>query len=397
MQKINKLVILLLLLLPAMAYCQQFSHAAKLDNITADGFYSIQIDPEISANTDASLKDLRIVNSKGNQVPYLLKTILPELKNDDFVSLPITGNSVNDSGQTTLLLDNTQKAYISEIALVVRNASVSRIARLSGSDDGIKWYAIAEGVELRGGQNADKDRFVLNINFTVSSYRYLKLVINNYKNDPLNIIAANYKAIIPWKKPNYQKDNPAVQFFQKDSADGYSYIKVLQQKPYHINEIWVAVDKPKFYNRRLEVQWKTGYAEFMIRPNASAYSFPTFNDTEFRLRIYNGDNPPLKIAAIYTSQDAKYLVTYLEKGDSYELLMGNAQANVPDYDLSSFKDSIPANTPAVKVLNIRANDQQPGKEEKKSNVSLWLIIIAVLAILSFFTWNLTKELKKRNS
>ena len=133
MQRVNRLLILLLLLIPVKSICRQFSHSARLESIPASGFYSITITPELGAHLDATLKDLRIVDLKGAPVPYIINTTIPGLAKHSFQPLPIIENSIRDSGRSHLVLENILKQNIDGLALLIRNASVSRTAKISGS------------------------------------------------------------------------------------------------------------------------------------------------------------------------------------------------------------------------------------------------------------------------
>lgn len=392
---LNRILIPLFIFFPGVILCQQFSHAAKLYGIQASGFYQLTITPELSSHLDVSLKDLRIVNSKGQYIPYIIKSGLPGLNDQSFQSLPIIENTLRDTGQTHLVLENNTKKNFSEIALIVRNAAVSRTAKISGSDDGKNWFAISEDISLNGGRLSDKDRFVLSISFPPSSYKYFRIVINNQKNDPLNIVEAGQHTSFNQNYRNPLVPNPDPTFVQKDSIDGYSYISITQPAPYHINVITLTVPSPKFFKRRLEVIAGNSYGDFIISSTSPlGYFLPTFNSKHFTIRIHNGDNPSLKITSISTSQEVKQIVAHLEKDEAYTLLMGNKNSSAPDYDLKDFKDSIPANIPALSYQSINKNTSTEVKKED-SHASLWLIIIGVLALLSFFTWNLTKELKQK--
>lgn len=392
-----------MLLMPVKSFCQQFAYSAKLSNITENRFYSISIQPALSAHLDASLKDLRIINNHGTAVPYIINSTLPALKGHNFQALPITENSVKDSGRSHLVLENTSKQDIDGIALVIRNATVSRMAKISGSDDGKSWFTIIENFNFTGGQFSDSTSFILNLQIPKSNYRFFRIIIDNLKNDPLNIIeAGTYSAAAysNWLMTSSTTNllsfvNPEPQFFQKDSSDGYSYIRVVQQAPYHINTISIEVKSPRFYRRNMQVIVGNYSYDFLLIASEQ-YSLPRFAAKEFIIRVFNGDNPPLLISGITTYQEKKQVIAYLEAGQQYSLLMGNASVEAPVYDLEHFRDSI-ANVYPLNYEPVQANIQSISNRKSNNDLTLWSIIIGVLALLSFFTWNLTRELKRRNN
>jgi hypothetical protein len=402
MQKLNKVLLVLIILLPGISFSQQFSHSAKLEGITASRFYSLAIEPELSAYIHASFKDLRIVDDKGVQVPYVLNSSLPNLVNQNFLPLAIKEYSVKDSGRSHLVLENTTKHTIDGLAFFIRNASVSRTAKVSGSDDGQSWFTILENLSFTGGQFSDSSHFVLTMALPKSSYRYFKIVVDNLNNDPLNIIkavtysAADYtKWLISSSTVNLRSFvNPASRFIQTDSIDGNTYIRVIQPEAYHVDAIMLRIKSPRFFRRNMEVIIGNVSHGFLLT-STGEYSLPRFAAKEFMIKISNGDNPPLTITEVITSQEKKELIAYLEAGKHYRLLMGNPSAETPTYDLEHFMDSI-SDVRSIGVADIQANIQSIANKEQKSNLTLWIIIAGVLGVLSFFTWNLTKELKKRN-
>jgi hypothetical protein len=400
MQKLNKLFFLSFLLMPAISFCQDFSHSAKVDSITESGFYSLAIKPELSAYLDASLKDLRITDKRGRPVPYIINTLLPQLQPERFPFLPILKNSIKDSGRSHLVLENTTKRPVEGLALIIGNASVSRTASISGSNDGETWFTILENFNLTGGEFSDSTRFVLTFWIPKSSYKYFKLLINNLNNDPLNIVAAGSYSPAEFRKWQMLSstsellafNNPSPEFIQTDSADKYSYIRVIQQYPYHIDHIGIHLKNPLYYLRKMQVIIGNRDYDFILNGNGN-YTLPRFAAKEFMIKIFNGDNPPRPITEVITSQVKKEVVAYLEAGEEYSLLMGNPKIEAPKYDLEHFRDSI-SNIKPLSYQAIQPSIKTIVKEKKGSNTSLWLIIIVVLGVLSFFTWNLTRELKK---
>lgn len=392
MRKLNKLLVLLIALSPATAYCQQFSHTTKLGPVTESGFYAIAVTPELSSYLDLSLKDLRIVDSKGQPVPYVVQPAFKRLKNDYFRPLPFLENELKDSGSTHLVLQNNTGHHLDALDLVVRNTATSRLARISGSDDRGTWFIVAENVAIPAGEALDKDRFRVRLNFPKSSYRFLRLIIFNGHSDPLNISEAGIAGAGATDNFTPLLSNPAPQVIQADSADGYSYIKVVHPAAYPISALRIRLNSASLYKRTMRIQ-EGNYAEFEISSVNDFFQVPPMKAREFRLRIYNGDNPALKVGELVTYSEAKNVIAHFNKGEQYTLFMGNPSVNAPAYDLASFTDSIPATLPVVALQQVTAN-LQPHAEKQYGHVTLWLIIGGVLALLGYFTWNLTREMGK---
>ena len=391
--KLNKLLIAFFLF--TVQGFSQHSHKAVLQKVNTNGFYSININQELSSLLDPSLNDLRIVDENSNQIPYIINRTTPTSSNA-FKAFQIHENNLKDSGKTHLVVQPGLSS-INSIVLIIRNAAVSRTATLSGSDNMKNWFTIAEDILLAPSPSDKNDRYALNLSFPVSSYKYLKLVINNGKNDPLHIIeAGTIMSNIGASKTVYI-NNPPVQFQQTDSTDRYSYIRIFQAKPYHTNRITLKLQGPPFFKRYIELNNGAATAEFLLNSKKEFSLFsPTIHKQELLLKIYNGDNQPLKILSVETAQETKKVIAYLEKDGEYSLLLNDPTSSSQDYDLVQFKDSIPKDIASVQVLSIARIAETISKNKGSNNIYLWIIIALVLGVLSYFTWNLTKEVSKNN-
>lgn len=141
----------------------------------------------------------------------------------------------------------------------------------------------------------------------------------------------------------------------------------------------------------------SGIASFKISSNnSSALNLPAFNDKTWSIKIYNGDNPPLKIKSIILQQQSRNITTYLQAGKNYYLLMHNSTAAKPAYDLQQFEDSIPVNLPQLKIISFEnVHSSVIGNKTIFSSTWIWAVIIAVLITLGFITFKLTKEMNTR--
>ena len=379
------------------ATAQNFSVRGSMDTVVTNGFYSIDITPELSSYTQFDFRDLRIADTDGKFVPYILRISSPSFSTQDYLKLPVIKNELADSGHTVLILQNNMQQKISRINLLLRNAAVTRTASISGSDDLAQWFTIDEDIYFQKAFVTDSDRYVQSIQFPASSYKYLKIVIDNRKNNPLNIIEAGINTNIATATLQPYIINPAPVLYQTDSSDNNTYLNIRQRAPYHIERIRLVIKGPRFYKREMNVVTSKGISSFELVSGKDQYlELPTFNDTNFLIKIYNGDNPALKIDSVITEQENTQIVTYLEAGMGYHLLMSDPSAVKPVYDLKQFKDSIGYNIPALQILSFeKLNKAQPGKASV-SRKWIWPIIIIMLIVLGFFTLQLTKEVNKRN-
>jgi len=396
-QRKNNLLICMLLAC-CTAGAQQFGEKASLQPITATGFYSISITPQLSSYVAVDYRDLRIADDKNKFIPYLIISKRPSFSKHQYNKLPIIRNDITDNSRSVLVIKNEKHLKISSIALLIRNAGLNKNATISGSDDSIHWFIITENINLKRQTVTEADRNIQTVDFPTSSYVFLKIVIDNRRNSPLHVIEAVSYMNGERVETNSYVMNPSPSFIQTDSSDNNTYVRVRQDATYHINRIALQIEDPGFYERKADITNTTGIADFTIRSGSnSSFDLPTFNDTSWLIKIYNGDNPPLKINFIALEQKTQSIIAYLQAGHTYHLLLHDPAAIKPVYDLEQFKDSIPGILPQLEIASFEKIDNKSSAAENKFFISsawLWPLIMVVLATLGFITYRLTKEMNK---
>jgi hypothetical protein len=413
------LVFALAMLVSAAGYSQAFKNAAKIDSVGTTGFYQINITPELSAYLKTDFSDLRIMDDKNRQVPYIVRSLLPGINQNVFNEFPVISNIKTDSGSTVLILENkgfplkagnvTQRS-INELLLFIKNTSSKRYASLSGSNNNKDWFTISENFFLPRSYQADAASFISEIRFSTVDYKYLKLVINNDGADGLNIIKTGSYAELTFQslKP-LVTENPAAIIAQTDSNNQRSYITVTQTLPFQTDNITITVTGAKFYERRVWLYLPendssnkpraTAEASFIIASNLqNQFAVKKFKASKFYLVVENKDNPPLQITAVATSQEPVCIVANFEKNISYTLQLNNEQATAPDYDIKLFKDSIAAVLPIVKCGPVFKNQQAENISVAKNNSNWWVwpVIIAAIIILGLLAFKLLADMKKKD-
>lgn len=392
----------LLCLLTCCSLNAQFKNRAALEPVNKTGFYSITVTPELSSYIKTDFSDLRIMDAQNRQASYLVKAAVPSFDTTLWQPLQLLSYSLSDSGKSILIIENTGKNKITNFSLIIKNTSVSRKADVSGGEDLKNWYTIVENADLQKSYANDTDRYIENIQLPYSSYKYFKVVIYNGKNDPLNIVAASVYSpsiLARLRSTSIYTTNPGTNFKQKDSSDGYSYLFVTNNLPFHISRIHLKVKGPAFFKREVDVisPHQLPYNFTISSDTIFHFSVPAFKSKEWLIKIFNGDNPPLRIEKIATEQDSKNIICWMDSGKAYHLEMNDINARAPQYDLQNFKDSIPTAIASIRLLGIEPIVPTNTNANKTifRQSWLWLVIITLLVGLLYFTWSLTKEISKK--
>jgi len=121
--------------------------------------------------------------------------------------------------------------------------------------------------------------------------------------------------------------------------------------------------------------------------------FSGYYAKKLKLIIENKDNEPLILVKVNAYQINSYITAWLQEGIKYNLRFGNENADVPLYDLSYFKDSIPDSIQIVRVTNIE--NTTVSSETKKildiNPIYLWIVVGIVIALLAFIAFKMFRE------
>ena len=378
---------------------QTFNWKASLGKVDSAGFYQIPIQPATTALIKSDLSDLRLIDERGKNVPFIVQQ-RSAAQAAAFVPFPIVGNRT-DSNNTMLEVDVNASAGTDYLHLVITNTAVERAASISGSNDRKQWFIIKENLTLINADDAIRsDRFVQSINYPFNRYRYLKLVIANSKSDPLNILQAGVYGTSAGLAGDTYLGNPANTFIQKDSNQT-TVLHVVNAAPYLTDRIHWKIGGPRFYKRdaRIFVADADGKArQFLssfqvVSGGQQAVSLPSVKSKEYWIEVDNGDNPPLAFSNITTAQLQRSLIAYLDGGTEYYLLAGNPAATAPRFDLAGFRDSIPALVPALSYGPL-VNTSSSVATNTDDRKWLWPAIIIMVAALAWLTFRLIGDVKR---
>jgi hypothetical protein len=398
----RRLFVLLLFILTVLnGHAQKFARKAMLEPAYATGFYQIAVSPELTSAAKSDLSDLRIMDGKQRQVPYLIRHVSMDLSRTTFTEYPVL-DIHTDSTRTVVELAVKGGEGTDKISLVMGNTAVERFTSLSGSNDRRQWFIIQEHILLRSMGSDGSGSFVQSVYFPYSRYPYLKLVIYNGYSDPLNILNAGIYRDAKGAEPVNWITNPLPSIVQKDSSNGYTYVHINHNAPYLLDRLLFQISSPRFYNRRVQLfeLIDKGNRTLLADAALSSAAEPVITLARVKaksllLQIENGDNPPLAIASVRSVQVPQYIVAYLEKGEVYHLLAGNPDAPLPQYDLTQFKDSIPSKIVTLSYGPLLAVAQEERNVFwQESRFWLWPAIVVMVLVLGLLTHRLLSDMQR---
>ena len=405
--KLSKCLLFLFILTGIQGFSQDFSWQSKTGPVETKGFHEILLSPDIIGKLRNDMGDLRIYDSTGSEVPYILYSEKPVEFKQMFKEYTIIKKE-HHGDYTRLVIHNPEKNEITNFSLEIKNADVRKWLTLNASDDQKQWYALKEHYYYQSFYNNDNTSEIRVLNFPRSNYEYYELLVCDYYDNPINILKAGYYDLSIEAGKYSAIANPNIT--QTDTLK-QSIIKIEFSGKQYIDKLQFEVEGPEFYYRNaslslgrvINVKGVSRMTYEQIKPfNLSSNShntetFSSFPATELYLIIENYDDHPLKIKGVKAFQLNHYLTANLNSGEMYTIKFGNEKLSPPVYDLKFFADSIPDNIPRLNSGKVSEIIREPKEDDKPFYVDpvfIWIALGIVALILGLFSFKMVKEMKK---
>ncbi|HMJ71055.1 MAG TPA: hypothetical protein VK508_19275 [Cyclobacteriaceae bacterium] len=401
-----KKLLCFLLLTPVIGLAQQFVAEAPLPAVDKAGFYNIPLPPGITALLESDLRNIRIVDEKGMEVPYIIQADQPVFSNVEFIEYNMQKTRQKDCC-TVLTLINHQKDQISNIILDVKNAETTKEATLRGSDDQQSWYALKERFTLGDFSNSRATSKLSILDFPLSNYVYYQIVINDSTTAPLNIIKAGYYNV----STDYgvYVEVPSVTITSADSVkDKTTWAVIHFDTTQFVDKIEFGIAGPPFYKRdatlfqkdhyyvkRVKKEYLNPVKSFNLISTQQASVTLSMKTPELVLRVSNGDNPRLEFKGVKVWQLKRSLTAWLPSGNGYRIVVGSDSLQAPVYDLEFFRDSIPDKPTVLQPGDvkkfIRPVEASATPTFFTNRNIIWIAIAIVVVILGAMSMRMIRE------
>ena len=296
-----------------------------------------------------NLEDVRVIDSAGREVPYIIDRPLPQ---PESAVRPKEFHAQIEGTMTRLNLVTGTKAALRAISLEAPGGGeFTKPVRVEGSQDGQSWRPLAEHepvFRMPGGASN------LRISIPDGAWAFLRLTIDDSRSAPVPFTGAelNTGALSAPTEPM------AVSIKSRDENPGVTRLS-LNLGAMNLTPASVHLDTPEpLFARTVTVavpQIGEGDITEKILTSTVIYRMDVGGKTESRLDIAidrpvearelvlliaNGDSPPLTTTGIRAERRAVYVMFSSAQAGRYALLMGNSQCAAPNYDLSALAQDL---------------------------------------------------------
>lgn len=393
--------------------------------------------PEIYNAARIELGDIRLVDSNGKQVPYVI--VKPKDTVERQRHKPAVINRSTSTDKAALVtLDFGQQVIKNSIDVITKGDNFRRTVKVEGSNDNIEFFTAVGKAYVFA---VDRDKRFEQIDLPTNDYRYLRITVwpmQEETNSPVIERVETFKVT-----RNLAKRHPAGMILTEHKEDEKTrssiYIYDLAYRHLPINEIELDVASDSFYrfvtlegrdeamrkvkldsedNRdrftEVEVPWERitsdtiySYTEpggqkreklvLRVSPVRSAYRF-------LKIEISNYDDQPLVIKSASTKIIADQIVFPAESDARFTLYLGSASANVPQYDIRyRITNPLELKTRAANLSSITENPlfseaaEKPVPWTERHRVLLLIAMAAVVLVLGRFILKSFKSIRNEQA
>lgn len=297
--------------------------------VAVKGLHAISLSPELVGASRSDMGDIRLLDSAGRAVPYLIREVVEPSRPDRFEPYTLLRNEALRY-RTVLELERPAEQELEELHIWIRPTQVQKHVRVTGSDDRHDWFMVKDDHVVAQGAHGDPPHQLLLVVIPRSDYRYLRITLNDSLTPPMNVLGVGRFTDGSSRDPRFTVPEP-LQFVQVDSG-GASLLRIARSRPLLIERIGFAVADTGAYRRNGRIRtWKRevagrGRKRHTVRYEEHRGSFVLASDEVHRtdiepfradsleIMIDNGDDHPLRITGLWAASRQYVMLAHLDPG-----------------------------------------------------------------------------------
>jgi hypothetical protein len=397
---------LILALVGPVAFAQGPQWQAAVAPAQQSGLHAIVLSPELVGLGQVGGRDLRLVDSTGQEVPYEVRIAKAGPVQMRFVAYPLLRNEAL-SNRTEVEFERPADHQPDELHIWIRPVEARKKVRITASDDRVNWYMLKDEHVVAQGARGDPPHQVLDLRIPRSDYRFYRITLNDSLTPPMQILGVGRFAESALAA---RYTEATVEWSQQDTASR-TLLQVRSTHPVPVERITYAVADTLPYQRSGEfvitrnITTRKGRKETTLDRSEAIDAFtmgsslvremlfPGTHEDRFELVVRNGDDRPLRFTDLHVYQFERVLLTHLEKGMSYRFTTGDGNEHAPDYDLSRFGNALPMDTLAHAAVTAIL---KPAENDPAFDPSQWWIWAVIVALMAGMGWMALRMLRRED-
>jgi hypothetical protein len=317
-------------------------------DVRGKGLVRVNLPPATLDVAQPGLEDLRIIDSAGNQVPYLIERLLPD---HESMIKPSEFRSAIENGATRIDIKTGTSAPIVGVSLETPATQFMKAADVEGSNDGTTWTKLAGGDSLFQLPNGASK---LRVSFPEGPWQFLRITI-----DDLGSPAVPFTGVqLHKERTTAPAETVAVTIKSRDEAPGTTRLaldlgaanlilgslRIESAEPVFTRAVTLAV--PEVGDNGIHERTIADAVIYRVnvnRKNEAQLEIPLESQIPTRdllVLIRNEDSPPISVDAVRADRRLVRLTFFANQPGPYSLLSGNTQCDAPRYDLSALSGKL---------------------------------------------------------
>lgn len=330
-------------------------------DVSAPGLVKLSLPVETIDAARPALEDLRVYDSAGNELPYLIEHPTPSSK---VVRNAKSFQTSLNAQNTVLTLETGLTQALDSVTLDTPAAVFIKSVSIEGSRDGQRWQSIAQGKPIfRQASGAS----LLDVEIPPATWSWLRVTIDDQRSQPIPFTGAHVHTASGESAPS---EEIALTISDRHESPGETRL-TLKLPAANLNLSELQIDTPESLFTRQVTLAVPQISEDAIReqtigsgviyrltmegkPATANLSIPLESQVRSRgllMLIRNFDSPPLPIQAVHAQRRPVYLVFLAKQSGAHYLLTGSAHCAAPRYDLAAFG----ANLKSLAVLPVKVS------------------------------------------
>lgn len=370
---------------------------------------SLRVPLAVFAHSQNQLADLRVIDDRGNQVPYVLDVEYGSTKTQIRPARQLELSYVPGKYTQALLDAGAQAPFHNSVHVSTPLGDFIAWADVNISDDARTWRHIGsiQPIYRFSRKNIEGDQTLV---YPETNARYIRLIIyDKEKQFPIVKTDVRYTVTVPEESQTADAAFEAVPSRNSQKsvwrADlGYSLpldsarIDSSDMDFYRSVEIFSSDNGDNWYPRGsgqiYHFQTDAPPAPFVAASDQTkkTYLHTGFRFSEnsaryWRVEVENGSDPPLANAKVQLYMAARNVVFRQLPGRTYQLLYCQSEAKEPQYDLTQtvtaeqIRDASPASGVGTERINMSWTDPRPWTD--RNSMVLWIATILAAILLAF--------------
>jgi len=330
-------------------------------DVARPGLIRLSLPAETVDAARPGLEDLRIFDSAGREIPYLIER---PVRSTAAVISP-RKFSVNLSGQATVIMLETGSSQSLD-ALVLETPAVGFIKAVTveGSNDQRTWRPLASGQPIFRQPNGAN---LLRVEFPESSWPFLRVTVDDRRTEAIPFTGAKLHAVTEGAAPS---EPLLVTITDRTESDGQTRLtlnlgaahltlaslRFETAAPLFTRSVTLAarqVAENAITERVLarDTMYRVDIEGFKRAERLELPLDLAVEGRELLVLIDNADSQPLQISAVRATRRPVFAVFLTQQAATYQMVTGNPRCTGPRYDLAGLRDTL-ASVPSVPIASL---------------------------------------------